>query len=422
MNTQELIELVKSEIKPSLGCTEPVAVGLAVSNTCVHLSKPATHLHLRVSSNVFKNAYFVTIPGTQECGIPISASLGFLLTKEGNTMEIFSGITQDLIAQAKEYVANEFVSVEVIKETHLLIEVTATNDEEKVYSLTYDSHDRMLHLEKNGEVLINIKNELEDKKNSTIMSMKVAELVEIAKEVPIEDIKFMHSIIDMNKAASNEGLLNDYGMRIGKSIRKMMEDKIVEDDLFYHVKMTVAAAVDMRMGGGPLSAMTLMGSGNQGFEASLPIIATSEFLKLDEETTLRALFMCYLISIRIKYAIGVLSPICSALFTGAGSSAAIAWILGGNQRQMEDAMQYMFSSLSGIVCDGAKDSCASKLCNCAGEAVLSARLALYGSAPDESDGLISEAVEHTIDNLARVSNESMTDVDINLIDIMMNKQ
>ncbi len=422
MTTNELIALVKSELKPSLGCTEPVAVGLAVSNTCVYLEKPAKKLHLRVSSNVFKNAYFVTIPGTRECGIPLSATLGFLLAKQGNTMEIFAGITPALIEEAKALVAQDFVEVEVIKETHLLIEVTATNDEERVYSITYDGHDKMVHLERNGEVLVNVKNELADKKQSAIMSMKVAELVKIAENTPVAELEFLQAAIDMNKEASKEGLTNDYGMKIGKTIKKMIDNKVVEDDLFYHVKMTVAAAVDMRMGGGPRSAMTLLGSGNQGFESTLPIIATCEFLGLEREKTLRALFMCYLLSIRIKYAIGILSPICSALFTAAGGAGTITWILGGNQQQIEDAMQNMFSSLSGIMCDGAKDSCASKLCNCAGEAVLAAKLALYGSAPNASDGIISEHVEHTIDNIARVSTESMHDVDMNLIDIMMNKQ
>ncbi len=422
MNAQELIQLVQSELMPSLGCTEPVAVGLAVSNTCIKLNNPATHIHLKVSSNIFKNAYFVTIPGTNEYGIPLAATLGFLLRKEGNTMEIFADVTPELIKTAHSYIEKDFVSIEFVKEAHLLIEVTATNETERAYSITYDSHDKMVHLEKDGQVLIDVKIELESKQTSRIMVMTVAQLVKIAKEVPIADLEFLQAPIDMNVAASNEGLANDYGMRIGKTLKKMMDEKVVPNDLFYQVKMRVAAAVDMRMGGGPKAAMIMLGSGNQGFESSLPIVTTCEFLNLGREKMLRALFMCYLISIRMKYAVGILSPICSALFTGSGATAAITWLLGGTQAQMEGAMQNMFANLSGIMCDGAKDSCSSKLCTCAGEAVLAAHLSMHGSVPNATDGIICDQVEHTIENIARVSLESMKDIDINLIDIMVHKK
>ncbi len=421
MNYQQLADLVKSELIPSLGCTEPVAVGLAVSNTCVHLENEPTHIHLKVSSNIFKNAYFVTIPGTQENGIPLAATLGYLLKKENNTMEIFADVTPELIKKAHNYLEKDFISLEFIKESHLLIEVTATNESEKAYSITYDSHDKMVHLEKDGKILINVKTELKDKKSSDIMSLNVADLISAAENIDINELAFLEEPIKMNKAASDEGLTNDYGMKIGKTFKKMMDKNVVPNDLFYQVKMRVAAAVDMRMGGGPRTAMTMLGSGNQGFEASLPIVTTCEFLNLGKEKMLRALFISYLVSIRMKYAVGILSPICSALFTGAGASAGITWLLGGNQQEIEGAMQNIFSNLSGIMCDGAKDSCASKLCTCAGEAVLAAHLSMHGSTPTEMDGIISAAVENTIENIARVSHESMKDIDINLIDIMVNK-
>ncbi len=421
MNAHELIDLVKAELVPSLGCTEPVAVGLAVSNTCIHLENEPTHLHLRVSSNIFKNAYFVTIPGTKEAGLPLAASLGYLLAKPENTMEIFANVTPKLIEEAHKLIAKDFVSVEFIKDSHLLIEVTATNHKEKIYSITYDSHDKMVHLEKDDKVLINLKSELQDKKDSPIMQMNIADLVRIAETVPLKDLDFLKEAIEMNVAAAEEGLKNDYGMKIGKTMKKMFDEKELPHDLAYTVKMVVSAAVDMRMGGGPKPAMTLLGSGNQGFESTLPIVAACDFLGQSEEKKLRALLLCYSISMRAKYAVGLLSPICSALFTGSGVAASIAWLLGGNQEAIQGAMQNLYSNLSGIMCDGAKGSCSSKLSTCAGEAVLAAKLALHGSAANATDGLVSENIEDTLDNIARVSTESLKDVDINLIDIMMNK-
>ncbi len=421
MNIDQLIMAVKNELVPSLGCTEPVAVGLAVSNTCIHLENAPTHLHLRVSSNVFKNAYFVTIPGTKESGIPIAASLGYLLAKQGNTMEIFADVTPELIEKAHEYIKNDFVEVEFIKDSHLLIEVTATNEKEKVYSITYDSHDKIVHLEKDGKTLIDVKTELHNKKDTEIMAMTIKDLVKIAETVPLEKLEFLQKAIEMNVEASNEGLTHDYGMKIGKTMKRMIDNNEIANDMVYYVKMIVSAAVDMRMGGGPKAAMTMLGSGNQGFESTLPIVGVCDFLKLSQEKKLRALFMCYIISMRAKAPVGLLSPICSALFTGSGVAAATAWLLGANQSQIEGAMQNIYSNLSGIMCDGAKDSCSSKISTCASEAILAAKLAMNGSAPNATDGIVSENIEHTLDNIARVSKESLKDVDLNLIDIMMNK-
>ena len=188
-------------------------------------------------------------------------------------------------------------------------------------------------------------------------------------------------------------------MNIGRNIKKMIENGTIPNDLFYYVKMVVSAASDCRMGGGPYSAMTVLGSGNQGFEATLPVVATCQFLKLDNETTIRAMFMSILITLRQKYKVGRLSPICGATLSGTASAAAITWLLGGNIKQIEGAMQTMYSNLTGMMCDGAKDGCAMKLSTCSGEAVMAARLALCGSIASKTDGIVCEKVEDTIRNI-----------------------
>lgn len=424
MNVEKILQTVHSEMQPSMGCTEPVAIGLAVSNTCRYMASPATKIKLKVSSNIFKNAYCVKLPNTTEAGIPLAATLGYLLTKQDNTMEIFSGINDDLVKQAYNMLKKEFVEIEAMSSLQFYIEVWAESETEKVHTLTIDRHDNLVLVEKDGKLLVDTRsgdaNAVKDDFDITVYT--VAELIDLAKTIDLDKITFLREARDMNLAASDAGLKGDYGMNIGRSIKKMMEDGILPDDMFYYVKMVVSAASDCRMGGGAYSAMTVLGSGNQGFQATLPVIATAQYLKKDEETMLRAMFMTILVTIRQKYKVGRLSPICGATLSGTASSAAITWMLGGNIDQIEGAMRTMYANLTGMMCDGAKDGCAMKLCTCSGEAVMAARLALAGSMASKTDGIVSARVEDCIDSIARLSQEGMKAVDMNVIEIMMAKK
>lgn len=424
MNVEKILQTVHSEMQPSMGCTEPVAIGLAVSNTCRYMASPATKIKLKVSSNIFKNAYCVKLPNTTEAGIPLAATLGYLLTKQDNTMEIFSGINDDLVKQAYNMLKKEFVEIEAMSSLQFYIEVWAESETEKVHTLTIDRHDNLVLVEKDGKLLVDTRsgdaNAVKDDFDITVYT--VAELIDLAKTIDLDKITFLREARDMNLAASDAGLKGDYGMNIGRSIKKMMEDGILPDDMFYYVKMVVSAASDCRMGGGAYSAMTVLGSGNQGFQATLPVIATAQYLKKDEETMLRAMFMTILVTIRQKYKVGRLSPICGATLSGTASSAAITWMLGGNIDQIEGAMRTMYANLTGMMCDGAKDGCAMKLCTCSGEAVMAARLALAGSMASKADGIVSARVEDCIDSIARLSQEGMKAVDMNVIEIMMAKK
>lgn len=424
MNVEKILQTVHSEMQPSMGCTEPVAIGLAVSNTCRYMASPATKIKLKVSSNIFKNAYCVKLPNTTEAGIPLAATLGYLLTKQDNTMEIFSGINDDLVKQAYNMLKKEFVEIEAMSSLQFYIEVWAESETEKVHTLTIDRHDNLVLVEKDGKLLVDTRsgdaNAVKDDFDITVYT--VAELIDLAKTIDLDKITFLREARDMNLASSDAGLKGDYGMNIGRSIKKMMEDGILPDDMFYYVKMVVSAASDCRMGGGAYSAMTVLGSGNQGFQATLPVIATAQYLKKDEETMLRAMFMTILVTIRQKYKVGRLSPICGATLSGTASSAAITWMLGGNIDQIEGAMRTMYANLTGMMCDGAKDGCAMKLCTCSGEAVMAARLALAGSMASKTDGIVSARVEDCIDSIARLSQEGMKAVDMNVIEIMMAKK
>lgn len=423
MYTDEIIKIVQSEMKPSMGCTEPVAIGLAVSNTCAYLDKKATKIQLKISSNIFKNAFCVKIPNTTEAGIPLAAALGYLLCKKDNNMEIFSKVTQQLVDQAYILLEEDFIKIDTVSDNRFYIEITAKNEEESVHTLTLDRHDNLVLVEKNETLLLDKRKDTQNSEDGSLVITQhsIKELVDLAENIQINKLYFLRDAVQMNLAAAKEGLIGNYGMQVGKNIKKMLDNGIIPNDLFYYVKMMVSAASDCRMGGGTLSAMTVLGSGNQGFEATLPVIATCEYQNVCEEKMLRALFISILLTIRQKFVVGRLSPICGATLAAAASSAAITWILGGTVAQMEGAMQTMYANITGMMCDGAKDGCAIKLATCSGEAVMAARLALMGSIACKTDGIVSEKVEDSIQNVARLSKEGMKAVDLNVIDILVQK-
>ncbi len=423
MNTDKLIDYVKSEMKPSMGCTEPVAIGLAVSNTCRYLENPAEKLVLKVSSNIFKNAFCVKIPNTREAGIPLAAALGYLLTKENNTMEIFANVNDKLVEKAYELLNNNFVEMEAMHDTRFYINVIASNAKETVETVTMDKHDNLVKVVKNGKIILDKEvSENKEEKDFDISEYTVSELVKTAETIEFDKITFLREARDMNLAASEEGLKNEYGLCTGKRLREMMEKGIIPNDLTNYVKSAVAAAADCRMGGGTYPAMTVLGSGNQGFQTTLPIIATAQFMKYDEEKMLRGMFLSIMLTARQKVMVGRLSPVCGAFLAGASAAATITWMLGGNDEQIHGAMKNIYASIAGMMCDGAKDGCALKLATCAGEAVIAARLALAGTIAEKTDGIVSATVEDSINNIGVLSKVGMAAVDMNVIDILMNKK
>lgn len=415
---------IKKEMKPSLGCTEPVAIGLAVSRTCQYLEKPATHLQVQMSSNIFKNAYSVMIPNAGKAGIQLSCALGFLLSKPDNTMEIFSSIQENIVKEADKLVEEGFVEVKVISSSQFYIEVFAMNENEKSHTITVDRHDNMVFAEKDEKVLVDERVEVvaaESASGFDITKYTVKDFLDWAEQVDVSKLAFIKEGVMMNLAVAKTGMQKKFAIGIGPTLQNLIGKKQVSFDLVTTVKRVTAAACDFRMSGGNGSVMTFLGSGNQGLEALLPVAVTADYLEIPEEKMLRAQMLGLLITMYMKYHVGRLSPICGATLAGSGSSAGITYMLGGGLKQISGAVQNMLGCLAGMLCDGAKGGCALKLATCAGEAVYSALYALDDSIIQDTDGIIGETVEDTIKNVARLSLEGMATVDSKIIDIMLHK-
>lgn len=424
MDMNMIFDALKSEMIPSMGCTEPVAIGLAVSRTCELLQKPATHLDMVISSNIFKNAYSVQIPNAGTNGIALSCVLGHLLSKPGNTMEIFAQIRPEQVLEAKKLEQEGFVTVKVLSSSQFYIECIATNAEERAHTITEDAHDNMVFAEKDGKVIVD--NRVLVARETTeegldITQYTFADFLEWTKQVDARDLSFIKEGIDMNLHIAEIGLEQKYAIGVGPALKKLAEQGKISKDMITDIKQTVAAASDFRMSGGNGSVMTFLGSGNQGIETMLPMAIFAKHMEIPEEKLLRAEFLGMLIIMYMKRHVGRLSPICGATLAGAGSAAGMVYMMDGNLEQISGAVQNMMGGVAGMFCDGAKGGCALKLSICAGEAVYSALFAMDDSIIQATDGIISESVEETTKSLAKLSHEGLADVDMKVIEIMQAK-
>ncbi|MGN0136579.1 L-serine ammonia-lyase, iron-sulfur-dependent, subunit alpha [Anaerotignum sp.] len=427
MDMNVVINAIKAEMKPSMGCTEPVAIALAVSRTCELLTQPAEKLDMVISSNIFKNAYSVQIPNTGTCGIELACVLGMLLSKPGNTMEICAGIKPEHVAQAQKLVADGFVTVKVLKSSQFYIECIATSGSEKAHTITEDAHDNMVFAEKDGKVLVDNRKTEEAAEETEEGGFDVTqhtfrEFYDWANEVDVEDLQFIKEAIDMNMEIAKIGMKKKYCFGVGPTIQNLINKGMMSNDVVNAVRSIPAAAADYRMYGGNGSVMTFCGSGNQGISTTLPMAVFAEKMGIPEEKLLRAEFMAMLMIMYMKKHVGRLSPVCGAMVAGTGSAAGMTYMLGGTYEQIDGAVQNMMGSVAGIFCDGAKGGCAVKVSACAGEAVYAAMYAMDGSIIPVTDGINSTKAEDTAKNLAKLSHEALDGLDMKVIEIMQTKK
>ena len=426
MDMNVVLNAIKAEMKPSMGCTEPVAIALAVSRTCEYLSQPAEKLDMVISSNIFKNAYSVQIPNTGTYGIELACALGALLSKPGNTMEICADIKPEHVVKAKEMVAAGVVSVKVLKSRGFYIECVATSGAETAHTITQDAHDNMVYAKKGDEVLVD-KRTTEFVTSEEDDSFKVTdhtfeEFYNWANEVDVAKLDFIKEAIDINMKIAELGMEKKYAFGVGPSIQNLLDKGLLTENVVTMVRRYPAAAADFRMSGGNGSVMTFCGSGNQGISTTLPMAVFAKYMKIPEEKLLRAEFMAMLMIMYMKKHVGRLSPVCGAMVAGTGSAAGMTYMLGGNFEQISGAIQNMMGSVAGIFCDGAKGGCAVKVAACAGEAVYAALYAMDGSMIGVSDGINSTKAEDTAKNLAKLSHEALDTLDMKVIEIMQEKQ
>ena len=442
MTDEEIIALIKREVKPALGCTEPIAVALAVAKATEIISENCScpkgwrlkadfHLEISVSANILKNGMGVGIPGTGMVGLPVAAALGAVCGDSSRGLEALSALTPEAVARAKELVAGKKVKVSVA-DTDRLLYVKATVAVEgggiasaevdpHAYAIIEDDHDRIVETSFADKILVSSESGAAAKERSTeAYALTVREIVDFAREARYEDIAFILEDRKYNYALAMEGLEGEYGLQVGKTIRENQKEVFGDDFMSYAMGLT-AAASDARMAGCTLPAMSNSGSGNQGITVSMPVIAYALKYKVDDERLARALILSNLVAIHIKHYLGKLSALCGCVVASTGSACGIVYLQGGGYEQVYAAIKNMAGNITGMVCDGAKVGCAMKVASGVSCAVQSAVLALRGTCIPSTDGIIEDDVEKTIRNIGAIGSAGMKTTDRMILDIMLCK-
>lgn len=427
MTTSErasIIELIKQEVIPAIGCTEPIAVALCVAKATEALGCKPEHIEARLSANILKNAMGVGIPGTGMIGLPIAVALGALIGKSEYGLEVLKECNPDAVEAGKRMIADEAISIK-LKEgitEKLYIEITVTASGESATATIAGGHTNFIFVGKNGRTIMEKSLESKDEGGSNGVKLSLRRVYDFATTAPIEEISFILESQRLNKAAAETSFQGEYGHQLGRTmLESSKEREILGYNTFSKILSYTTAACDARMAGAMIPVMSNSGSGNQGITATLPVTIYAQENNKSQEELIRALTLSHLTVIYIKQSLGRLSALCGCVVAATGSSCGITYLMGGGYNQISYAVQNMIATLTGMVCDGAKPSCALKLASGVSTAVLSAILAMEEKCVTSVEGIIDNDVDKSILNLTRIGKESMNETDRTVLDIMTHK-
>lgn len=422
----ELILAVKQNVKPAVGCTEPISLALASALAASHLAGPVTSIEARVSPNLMKNGMGVTVPGTGMVGLPIAAAVGALGGDPLAGLEVLKGAPVEAIAAAKLLLARGDVKVSIQQPCDEILYtcVTVFTAKESAMVVIAGEHTRVIRIEKDGDVLFDAAEDCQVEGKVQTCSMEnvsLEQIVEFAQGVPFDEIGFILDAALLNNELSREGLRVQYGLHIGSTLQRQLDRGLMANDLLSDIMIRTAAASDARMGGACLPAMSNSGSGNQGIAATMPVVVVAEHLACDREKLARALILSHLTAIYIHHQLPALSALCAATTAAMGAAAGITWLIDGSYKSISMAISNMIGDVSGMICDGASNSCAMKVSTSAASAWKAVLMALDNTSVSGNEGIVAHDVEQSIRNLCALASQAMQHTDRQIIAIMASK-
>lgn len=421
---KSIIDLVKQEVVPAMGCTEPIAVALCVAKATEVLGAEPEKIDVYLSANMLKNAMGVGIPGTGMVGLPIAVALGALVGKSEYQLEVLRDVTDEAVKRGKAFIAENRVSVDLKNGEcdKLYIEAIVEAGTSKANVVISGGHTNFVHIEKDGEVMLSSAKQEGAAASSADIGLTLRDVYEFATTSPLEEIDFINEAGVLNTEASRLALLGNYGHELGKTLSRPLGRGIMGESMFSHILSATSSACDARMAGAMIPVMSNSGSGNQGIAATLPVVVFGKENHNTEEEITRALMLSHLTAIYIKQSLGKLSALCGCVVASTGSSCGITYLMGGTYEQVAFSVKNMIANLVGMVCDGAKPSCALKVSSGVSTAVLSAMLAIQNKHVTSVEGLIEEDVDRSIRNMTRIGAEGMNETDRMVLDIMTHKE
>lgn len=423
---KRFIHAVREEVKPATGCTEPVSLALAAATAAAQLNGPVTAVKAWVSPNLMKNGMGVTVPGTGMVGLPIAAALGAVGGDARAGLNVVREAGEQAVAQAKALLADNKVSVQIQQPCDEILYARVQvfcGDAQAMVTIARE-HTRIVSIECQGErrfVLEEGEASAEEDALSALKQATLADIVAFIRDVPFDDIRFILEAARLNDALSQEGLKGNWGLHIGATLARQRARGLVANDLGSEILIRTSAASDARMGGATLPAMSNSGSGNQGIAATMPVVVVAQHLAVEDETLARALMLSHLAAIYIHYQLPRLSALCAATTASMGAAAGMAWLLDGRYDRIAMVISSMIGDISGMICDGASNSCAMKVSTSAAAAWKAVLMALDNSAVGGTDGIVADDVEHSISNLCALACQSMQQTDRQIIAIMASK-
>jgi L-cysteine desulfidase len=425
-------DILRLQVAPALGCTEPVAVALAAASASAILPGRPERLDLWVDPNIYKNGLAVIIPGTGGlCGLDLAGALGLFGGNPALGLEVLDPLDEEGVAAARSMVRDGgvtlhllqeqrglFIRAEVFDGVHLA-EAVISDRHDNVFSLRLDGQSMPLDRFSAGPAASSDGARLEE----WIKTLTLADLIRLLDDLDEDDREFLMEGVRTNVRLAEYGLKHGPGLGIGKALDRLVRQKLLGRDMILAARILTSAASDARMGGVKLPAMSSAGSGNHGLTAILPIWAIRDFIVCDEATVLEAIALSHLVTAYVKAQTGRLSAICGcSVAAGAGASAGVAYLLGGNLAHVAGAIKNIIEDLAGVICDGAKAGCSLKLATAAGTAVQAALFSLQGINVMDTDGIIGSSPEQTMQNIGMLSTEGMIETDRTILKIMLEKR
>lgn len=413
-----LLEHMKENVQLAVGCTEPVAVGYLACELRKHVVGEIESIRVITSEGIFKNGKGVYIPSTSLKGLKLASSIGMCVKHPGEKLLVFQNVTDEEIEQGVLLDQEGKVSLEMDEtKSSVYVKIEVVTDQSKGVGILQGAHDHIVYLEVDGKILY--EQTIQETQSTMNFDYDLSEVVKLAETIDLEKISYMYEGMEVNYQAALIGLEKVYGTNLGQHLHKLMDEGHLNMDSARMSRMLTSAAADVRMGGGQCAIMTSGGSGNQGIGVVLPIRTVSLAEGIEHDRVLRALFLGHLMNQLVKQRSGKLSGMCGcAIGASIGAAAGITWMLGGGIDEITESCHYIFANISGMLCDGAKVSCSSKLSTTAEEAVIASYLAIDGYKVERNSGVIGNTLEETIENIGYLSNEAYPMVNKKLLDII----
>ena len=429
MTNPELLQLLRREVIPAIGCTEPIAVALCVARAKELLGCEPDEVTVYLSKNVYKNALAVGIPNTGMTGLPIAIALGATVGKSAYLLEVLRDATPESVAYAKDYMLRVPAQIHINYEAPsiLYIHAEVRKGEQTAQATIMDEHTHFVTSPISlSEASLSPASNSEA--SNSPQGLNLRRVYDFATSVDTSELAFLLEGAQMNTAAAETSFAEQYGHGLGRLLRANTltatpeMEKLFGNTLFTKIISYTCGACDARMSGAMVQVMSNSGSGNQGISCSIPVYLYAKENNCGEERTLRALALSNLTVIYIKQSLGRLSALCGCVVAATGSAAGITYLMGGNYEEITYAIKNMIANISGMICDGAKPGCALKVTSGVATAIFSAYLAMQHSYADSTEGIVEDDIDRTIRNLTRIGHDGMKVTDDLILDIMTHKQ